>query len=72
MKLFTRKATSNGTTRFTLLGKQGFYRVRKIKSRWGFDSGEAFRQIHVGKLTVAIQKSKGRKLFGFAFNAPQA
>lgn len=69
MKLFTRKETSNGTTRFTLLGKQGFYRVRKIKSRWGFDSGSSFRQVHLGKLTVAIERKKGRSLFAFAFNA---
>ena len=69
MKLFTRKETSNGTTRFTLLGKQGFYRVRKVKSRWGISKGSSFRQIHLGKLTVALQRSKGRSLFGFAFNA---
>jgi hypothetical protein len=69
MKLLTIKATSNRTTRFTLLGKQGFYRLRKIKKRYGIDRGDCFNQLHVGKFTIALQRKKGRKLFGFAFNA---
>ena len=63
------KSESNGTVRFTVLGKQGFYRLRKIKKRYGIDKGESFVQLHVHKLTVALQRKKGRKLFGFAFNA---
>jgi hypothetical protein len=74
MKLFTIKPTSNGTTRFTVLGKQGFYRKRSIKSRWGFGNANgkpsnSFKQVHLGKLTLAIESKKGRSLFAFAFNA---
>lgn len=74
MKLFTIKSTSNGTTRFTILGKQGFYRKRLIKSRWGFGNANgkpsnSFKQIHLGKLTLALESKKGRSLFNFALNA---
>jgi hypothetical protein len=69
MKLLSIKATSNNTTRFTLLGKQGFYRLRKIKKRYGITKGDSFNQLHIHKLTIALQRSKGRRLFGFAFNA---
>ena len=71
MKLLNIKQTSKGTTRFTVLGsKQGFYRLRKVKSRWGFDRGECFTQLHLGKLTVALErKSKLRSLFQFSINA---
>jgi hypothetical protein len=69
MKLLNIKPTSKGTTRFTVLAKQGFYRLRKAKTRYGIERGDSFVQLHVHKLTVALQRSKGRKLFGFAFNA---
>lgn len=70
MKLINVKQTANGTTRFTLLNKQGFYRIRKVKSRWGFNSGDCFKQLHLGKLTVALEfKQKKRDLFQFATNA---
>lgn len=69
MKLLSIKETSKQTTRFTILGKQGFYRLRKIKKRYGLERGNSFNQLHIGKLTVALQRKQGRKLFGFAFNA---
>jgi hypothetical protein len=73
MKLLTIKATSNGTTRFTVLGKQGFYRLRSQKKRWGFGNingkPSSFKQIHLGKLTLALESKKGRSLFNFAINA---
>jgi hypothetical protein len=74
MKLFTIKPTSKGTTRFTVLGKQGFYRMRSRDSRWGFGNAngkpsDSFKQVHLGKLTLAIESKKGRSLFAFAFNA---
>ena len=69
MRLLSIKPTSKQTTRFTILGKQGFYRLRKIKTRYGLERGDSFNQLHVGKLTVALQRRQGRKLFGFAKNA---
>ena len=73
MKLFTIKPESKGTTRFVVLGKQGFYRKRLVKSRWGFGNvngkPSSFKQIHLGKLTLALESKKGRSLFNFAFNA---
>ena len=73
MKLFNIKETSNGTTRFTILGKQGFYRLRSQKKRWGFGNvngkPSSFKQVHVGKLTLALESKKGRSLFNFAINA---
>ena len=71
MKLIDIKVQSKGTTRFTVLGcKQGFYRLRKRKSRWGLERGKCFNQLHLYKLTVAIErKSKLRSLFQFSLNA---
>lgn len=73
MKLFTIKPESKGTTRFIVLGKQGFYRKRSKVSRWGFGNvngkPSSFKQIHLGKLTLALESKKGRSLFNFAFNA---
>lgn len=73
MKLLTIKATNKSTTRFTILGKQGFYRLRKKVYRFGTGNlngkPSSFKQLHLGRLTVAIQSNKGRSLFGFAFNA---
>ena len=75
MKLFNIKATKNGTTRFTVLGKQGFFRKRLVKSRWGFGNLKAsnkpnsFKQMHLGKLTIALESKKGRSIFNFAKNA---
>lgn len=73
MKLFNIKKESKGTRRFTVMGKQGFYRRRLIANRWGFGNvngkPSSFYQLHLGKLTVAIERRKGRDLFGFATNA---
>jgi len=69
MKLINIKPESKGTVRFTVLGKQGLYRKRSMKSRWGFQGGDAFKQIHFGKRTIGLEFKGGRNLFGFAKNA---
>lgn len=74
MKIFNIKPTSNGTTRFTILGKQGFMRKRSTIKRWGFGNkngkpSDSFKQIHLGKFTFALESKKGRSIFQFALNA---
>ena len=70
MKTFlTVKPISNGTTRFVLFGKQGLYRKRSTLNRWGFQTGDSFKQVHFGKRTIGLEFKGGRDLFGFARNA---
>ena len=73
MTLFNIKKESKGTRRFTVIGKQGFYRRRRHLKRWGFGNvfgqPSSFHQLHLGKFTIAIERRKGRDLFGFATNA---
>lgn len=76
MTLLSIKPTKNNTTRFTVLGKQGFFRVRTTKNRFGFGpmkkdpaKKNSFKQVHFAKFTLAIESRKGRSIFNFSKNA---
>ena len=62
---------SNGTVRFiTERHVQGFYRVRKNKFREiSGQHDNSFRQVHIGKLTIAIESPVGRDLWNFSLTA---
>ena len=61
---------SNGTVRFDVdnLWCEGFYRVRKLKDRGlGSNSETTFDQIHIGKITIAVEKKPAdRDLWNFS------
>lgn len=55
--------------RFNFLNQKGFYRVRKNKSRGWFKTqrGSTFMQLHLGKLTIGLErKNSSPKLRHFA------
>lgn len=58
MKYFTIKSKSNGRVRFSIGKHNGFVAMRKVKWRWGFSNGAAFRQVHLGKYSFAVEKAK--------------
>ena len=76
------KKEANGTVRFMVMpadgtmmkSKQGFYRIRKTKDRGlGANHENSFDQVHVGKLTIAVERQAGRDLWNFAWTAePEA
>ena len=68
------KKESKGTVRFIVDGikDQGFYRVRSSKDRGlGSDHINSFDQVHVGKITIAVERQQGRDLWNFALTAEQ-
>lgn len=66
------KPESNGTVRFSdgALGLQGFYRIRSRKDRGlGANHDDSFDQVHIGKLTIAVERAAGRDVWNFAVGA---
>lgn len=64
MKLFKFSENKNGRIRYSVLGLKGFIAKRKYKSRgWGIERQTNFTQLHMGRLSVAIEKRKGRKIY---------
>lgn len=59
--MITIKANNNGRIRFTMGRTNGFLAVRKVKYRWGFSKGPAFTQVHLGKLSVALERKAPHK-----------
>ena len=61
---------SNGTVRFAVskYWAEGFYRVRKLKDRGlGANHETSFDQIHMGKITIAVEKRpSGKALWNFS------
>ena len=61
---------SNGTVRFasSKYWFEGFYRVRKLKDRGlGANHEKSFDQIHIGKITIAVEKRpSGKALWNFS------
>lgn len=59
---------SNGRSRFHIGNITGFVAVRKIKSRgYCVEDGKCFTQIHLGKVTIAVEKAKPeRQTWNFA------
>lgn len=59
---------SKGRIRFTALGLAGFIAVRKTKSRgFGIERQPVFIQIHLGRISVALERSRpARNLWNFA------
>lgn len=54
------KQEMNGRIRFRLFERRdGFVAIRKQKKRWGLSSGRAFKQVHLGKYSVAIECRDG-------------
>lgn len=54
----------NGRIRYSVLGLKGFIAKRKYKSRgFGIEKQKNFTQLHLGRLSVAIEKRKGRKIY---------
>jgi hypothetical protein len=66
------KPEKNGTVRFSAgdIGLQGFYRIRKKGDR-GLSSNheDSFDQVHVGRLTIAVERFDGRDVWNFAVGA---
>ena len=55
--------------RFNILNQKGFFRLRKEKSRGWFKTqkGSTFMQLHLGKLTIGLErKNSSPKLRHFA------
>ncbi len=66
------KPESKGTVRFSdgALGLQGFYRIRSRKDRGlGSNHENSFDQVHVGRLTIAVERTDGRDIWNFAVGA---
>jgi len=66
------KPESKGTVRFNVgkLGLQGFYRIRSRKDRGlGANHENSFDQVHVGRLTIAVERPAGRDIWNFAVGA---
>lgn len=61
---------SKGRSRFHIGKITGFVAIRKHKSRgYCVESGEVFTQIHLGKVTVAVENNRGkRRTWNFAGN----
>lgn len=56
-EIFSIKPKANGRIRYRLFGKRdGFIAVRTTKRRFGIQSGKVFKQVHLGKVSVAIEK----------------
>lgn len=75
------KKVANGTVRFVAMAnngklaesKQGFYRVRSSKDRGlGSNHENSFDQVHIGKVTIAVERDAGRDLWNFAWTAQQS
>lgn len=58
------KSLNDGTNgyRFNLSGLRGLYRIRATKRRLGFTSGDSTIGVHIGKLSVYVNRPRGRKL----------
>jgi hypothetical protein len=69
------KPESKGTIRFSVQGKsggksQGFYRIRKIKSRpLALVEGSAFKVLHFGKVSIGVATEFERSVGGFGHKA---
>lgn len=66
------KPESNGTIRFVAdsFKREGFYRIRKNKDRGLASSAiNSFDQVHIGKITIAVERIQGRELWNFACGA---
>ena len=66
------KPESNRTVRFSVnkYGLQGFYRIRSRKDRGlGSNHENSFDQVHVGRLTIAVERTAGRDIWNFACGA---
>ena len=67
---FQKGASLNDGTdgfRFRFMGRDGLYRPRKFKRRYGLSKGKTFNALHMGRRTIHLERKKTeRPLWNFS------